>query len=386
MKKSLMLPIFVVALFVGQAWAQYSPCAAPYDGWCKWGSNCYDINMGADNTDNCSDAYANCVENSTVFSDAACTIYKAGNNPDYNSPGCCKWNTGGCWKIKDAEEYQDCQLGGIVIPTCLDFTVGDANGTCPDDGGTSSSSSGGTEYCLWDDCYELDNPNDSDTNNPTMTRREVCIAFSNGLFNNATCSGTPIAGGPLAPQPGQCADNQNRGLFCDWGNGCYRLNTNETQTTCQAAIAHCTTNGEGLFWGVDGKLLTEENEHGKDLVCANIGGQPSTAGGTSSSSSSGTGNSSSSSGGGNSSSSGTTSIILDPTIIGLNVLVQTGSLRISSAREATVQLFDINGKRVFREKVPGGHNVINLKNQKIGVYFAVVSSGSDKQIVKITLK
>jgi hypothetical protein len=74
------------------------------------------------------------------------------------------------------------------------------------------------------------------------------------------------------------------------------------------------------------------------------------------------------------------------TAANLNVLVQTGSLHISSVREATVQLFDVSGKQMLSEKVPSGYSVVNLKDQKVGVYFAVITSGSHKQTVKVTLK
>ncbi|MCL2101600.1 MAG: T9SS type A sorting domain-containing protein [Fibromonadales bacterium] len=79
-------------------------------------------------------------------------------------------------------------------------------------------------------------------------------------------------------------------------------------------------------------------------------------------------------------------VISGSTIASLNVLVQTSSLHISSAREATMQLFDVSGKQVFSQKVPSGYSVVNLKDQKMGVYFAVVTSGSHKQTVKVTLK
>ncbi|MCL2101596.1 MAG: T9SS type A sorting domain-containing protein [Fibromonadales bacterium] len=83
---------------------------------------------------------------------------------------------------------------------------------------------------------------------------------------------------------------------------------------------------------------------------------------------------------------GPSPIVSGSTVANLNILVQTGSLHISSAREATMQLFDMSGKQVFSQKVPSGYSVVNLKDQKMGVYFAVVTSGSHKQTVKVTLK
>jgi hypothetical protein len=225
---------------------------------------------------------------------------------------------------------------------------------------------------------------------------------SSGGGSSSSGSGTSSSSSdPYAPDEWQCG-NEGRGLFCQYSTGCFKIQYGSA-ITCQSGINDCNINGNGIYWGVNKASLTGTNGYGQGLVCTDEGGtlivistssssgsgnSSSSSGGTSSSSDGGTSSSSSSSVGGTSSSSsdGTTSITFDPTIVGLNVLVQSGSLRISSAREATVQLFEINGKRVFREKVPGGHSVVNLKNQKIGVYFAVVSSGSDKQIIKITLK
>ncbi|MCL2206830.1 MAG: T9SS type A sorting domain-containing protein [Fibromonadales bacterium] len=149
-----------------------------------------------------------------------------------------------------------------------------------------------TEYCLWDECYRLENPSSPNAENPSMTNRDACISYSNGLFSDPACTNL-IAGGPDAPQSGQCEDSQGRGLFCDWGTGCYRLNPNEEQTTCAAVIAHCSTNGN-LFYGVNGSALTEDNKYGEDLQCAEIGGKPATVGSNSSSSTNVSDNSSSS--------------------------------------------------------------------------------------------
>jgi hypothetical protein len=61
-------------------------------------------------------------------------------------------------------------------------------------------------------------------------------------------------------------------------------------------------------------------------------------------------------------------------------------LHISALKDATVALFDMTGKQVLNEKLPAGYSTLSLKNQKQGVYFAVVSSGSSKQTVKVILK
>ncbi len=69
------------------------------------------------------------------------------------------------------------------------------------------------------------------------------------------------------------------------------------------------------------------------------------------------------------------------------VVVPDGrALLISSQKETTVSLFDLSGKQVFSQKLAAGYNTLNLNGQKMGVYYAVVSSGSSKQTVKVVLK
>jgi len=73
-------------------------------------------------------------------------------------------------------------------------------------------------------------------------------------------------------------------------------------------------------------------------------------------------------------------------VIGLNVVHFARSLRIASGKDATVSLFDISGKQVLSQRVLSGTTTISLEKQKLGVYYAVAKSGSQKQIVKIVLK
>jgi len=71
---------------------------------------------------------------------------------------------------------------------------------------------------------------------------------------------------------------------------------------------------------------------------------------------------------------------------GLTVFQHSRSLQISSAQESRVQLFDMRGERVLNANVPAGQATLNLEKQKLGVYYAVISSGSNKQTVKVVLK
>jgi hypothetical protein len=72
--------------------------------------------------------------------------------------------------------------------------------------------------------------------------------------------------------------------------------------------------------------------------------------------------------------------------VGLTVLPSGNVLHIISERGATVELFSMNGAKVFSSKVAGGNIPLSLEKQKQGVYYAVVTSGSQKQTVKVILK
>jgi len=121
------------------------------------------------------------------------------------------------------------------------------------------------------------------------------------------------------------------------------------------------------------------------------GGSSSSVADGGSSSSNGTAGTSSSSGadaGGSSSSVDDTPIISHNSapVVGLNMVNFARSLRIASDKNATLSLFDINGKLVLSQKVLSGTSTISLANQKVGVYYAVAKSSSHKQIIKIVLK
>ena len=218
----------------------------------------------------------------------------------------CYWAADNCWPFGgDTPDAASCtSKSGIEVADCNSPPV--------------------VEYCSWPDgCHMLNNPNspNTDPGNEGMTNRDVCIAYSNGLFNNSNCTGTPISGGP-----------KTSGCIWDPDPTCHPMDPNAPDE--------------------DNPGMT------KGDACA-LWGTPCTP---------------------------STPVISGLTTINLNVLVQAGSLHISSAREATMQLFDMSGKQVFSQKVPSGYSVVNLKDQKMGVYFAVVTSGSHKQTVKVTLK
>ena len=361
----------------------------------------------------------------------------------------CDWNDGSgeCWYLTTGEENPEhdnpdgCKLRA---GWCTNRWIGGTNGICD---GTSFSLAdvasadwtlhGSTEVCLWNIDGTCWAPEDDDKRTECL---EVGWLFESGVQGATTfCNpgrGALIGGKddnpPSIPDPGgsssssseesKCMDATNQ-LFCQYDWGCYALDTQyssigEDETfecgpggpvcTCSQLVGGCPA----LYINVTNSLPND----GTGEVCTDYGGtlfsggsSSSSAGSSSSSSSGGSsssissssssssaGNSSSSSSGFSSSSNnynpssssdGNVPIISGLTLAAnLDALFHAGNLHISSAREATVQLFDIHGKQVFNRKVPNGYNVISLKDQKMGVYFAVVSSGSNKQTIKIVLK
>jgi hypothetical protein len=75
-----------------------------------------------------------------------------------------------------------------------------------------------------------------------------------------------------------------------------------------------------------------------------------------------------------------------PVPAGLTVVPLARSLQITSAKDATVSLFDVRGKNVLTQKVAAGASTVSLEKQKQGLYYAVVQSGAAKQIVKVVVR
>ena len=62
------------------------------------------------------------------------------------------------------------------------------------------------------------------------------------------------------------------------------------------------------------------------------------------------------------------------------------SLHISSAKDATISLYDMSGVKVFSGKVRAGSSVFSLEKVSSGSYYAIVQSGSDSKKVPVVLK
>jgi hypothetical protein len=62
------------------------------------------------------------------------------------------------------------------------------------------------------------------------------------------------------------------------------------------------------------------------------------------------------------------------------------SLHISSAKDAMVSLYDMNGAKVYSGKVSAGNRVFSLERVASGSYYAIVQSGSNSKKVPVILK
>jgi hypothetical protein len=174
--------------------------------------------------------------------------------------------------------------------------------------------------------------------------------------------------------------------YCKWPDACNKISSCEggeedsacagNNKSCSELEAHCIATSEG-------KALYSNS------TCTSQIATSSSSNNTQSSSSNNNNQSSSSNNNNQSSSSEDSSPIRIniPSIFGLTVVSNANSLIITSGTESKVQLFNINGEKVLSKIVQAGYNsTLSLRGQKQGVYFAVVSSGSNKKTVKIVLK
>ena len=343
MKKVLILPLFVMAALVSQAWGEYASCASELGNtyYCDWGTGCYEINKGQADNENCQTKFNECkdvgylytgVTNTGANNKCNGTWAEQGNDPSFNGGVkiWCKWDTS-CQSLKNQTDLDNCISNGSVFSGVPDAGVGDGK-TCT--GGTWTGQGKNPNLtiigcCKWDtetNCYPIMS---NETN-----KVESCKSGANKYWNVTTCP-----------------------------------------TSCPSTPP--------TYGG------TSSSSAGSNTQSSSGGG-----GNTQSSSGSGGGNTQSSSGGGggntqSSSSGGGGNPIISynsAPAIGLNVTHFARSLQIASGKDATVSLFDIRGKQMFSQKVLSGTTTISLASQRQGIYYAVVRSGSQKQVVKIILK
>jgi len=363
MKKVLILPLFAVIAFVSQAWGAYASCAADLGNtfYCDWGTGCYELNKGANDTDNCTTVYNNCKRDGFLYTgvtstgdNKACgsnggTWIGEGNDPNFNNGVkiWCKWATS-CQPLKNQGELDNCIEDGFVFSGVPTTGVGSGK-AC--EGGTWTGQGKNPNVavlgcCKWDTgdkCWPiLDVVEGGKTG---AERVDNCKSGSN-KFWNGVC---PAPGDGTCPTTPPVNANSSSG----------------GSTPSSSSGGGSSTSGGGSSTSGGGSSTS--------------GGGSSTSGGGSSTSDGGT---SSGSGGGD-----TPIISYNSTpAVGLNVTHFARNLQIASGRDASVFLFDIRGKQMFSQKVLSGTTTISLAGQKQGVYYAVVKAGSQKQTLKIILK
>ena len=271
--------------------------------------------------------------------------------------GYCKWGDN-CYAVNTCtggDSGSDCAKQGTdcakVYQNCLknssSHTVW-SNNTC-----TTVKEKGGIEecggYCKWATCEAIKTDPDGEYGTATTT----CTAAIKNCDDNASrysdAACTNLVGG---------RDPNRTALGCckwDTGTACYTIWSDETGA--QGKVSDCQ-GGNNQFWS--GACP------GGNGTCPST--NPSNPG--------------------SSSSSGNTPIINNHVIQGLTLEVAPfgRSLHISSAREATVSLYDMSGAKVYSGKVRAGNSVFGLEKVPSGSYYAIVQSGSDSKKVSVMLK
>jgi hypothetical protein len=175
----------------------------------------------------------------------------------------------------------------------------------------------------------------------------------NLMIGNVVClaSGETSLAGDVAPTADFVwveADDELCNAYCDWGSGCGRISTDKngidgTPTeTCGAAIDNCKQNSPSNMAYSDNACTIELDE--------------------------------------------STPTIVSGRSVGLTVVPNGNALHIISEKGATVELFSLAGAKVFSSKIAAGNSILSLEKQRQGVYYAVITSGSQKQTVKVVLK
>jgi len=203
-------------------------------------------------------------------------------------------------------------------------------------------------------------------------------------------------------------------LYCQWDTGCHEINTSygnpanypcgsSSTTDTTSLLGRCASWGS-LFTGVTG--LDESNNYGEGQNCLNKGGTwtghgknpnvdygfcdwgpPSEYGEGGCWSIKNPDELENCQAYGTVVSSCPSPIRkIQAGIAGLVVVPSGRALHISSDRDASVTLYDLNGNRVFGGKISAGNSVFSLTSQAPGVYYAVVQSGSLTQAVNVVLK
>jgi len=256
----------------------------------------------------------------------------------------------------------------------------------PDALATKCMSGGTALLCNWGDgkCWGINSTNDTGTEVGCTT--QVANCESGGTLYKGTEASNGSCSGATQFTCGGCDLGEVATIWCDYGGpsahgdgGCYPKTAEEctaTSGTIVSSQSECgstpSATGPFCYWAPN-----EYNDN--ECYCGVVEGAAATAANCTEDSgeivTSCTGK------------CGTTPVIkFTPASVALIVAPYGRSLHISSAKDATISLYDMSGAKVYSGKVRAGNSVFGLERVASGSYYAVVQSGSNYKKVPVVLK
>jgi len=411
MKKNLFLPLFATMAIVSQSWSQWASCSGDYAGYCVYppSSTCNRISTGPENEGGkatCEEAYDNCIDNGSLYTDAACTEWSGlGKDPSAEALGCCKWDNGKdeYSTIWDTEETKatECQKNAHIF----------WNEACPANGARptsnpvydGSAASCGELYCYWpanadsrEGCYKIVK---TGGNNSCELEETNCISHSirNKVFTEATCT---------TEKPGASSSSG--------------VNTSSSSTTTASSSSYAGASDKFEYCKIG--LECNKGPYSFEQCVALSGVPTNTENCTSINSSSSTEIASSSSNAGTGSSSSavvfsfckinsecnegtytfeqcaalngipsnncsTTPITVLPQVVFSNALkAMQNAVNLHATGNVTIQIFDLKGNVVRSLKFAQGNYIVPLSDLPRGLYIVKAKNASWKQIAKVAVK
>jgi hypothetical protein len=369
MKKTLFLSMLALAALASQVRAEH--CAREGSSlYCKWGNDCNSVNN--DYTPNigvaCATIITNCEQNGYLYTDETCETWAGtGNDPSFTVKYC-QW-PGGCEAVRNQAELDNCKTNGFLYndnactewanegrdpnDTPLGCCNWDTETVCrtimqgDDDATTKVKNCSGGSNRFWADIKCPNEGGACPTTSPTYPVASSSSTGGSGGSSSSTGGGggsssstggsggssSSTGGGGLSSSTG---GNTGGSSSSTGGSGGYNCKITATYCTQTQTIAQCSSYG--------GTVVDDCSDNVPIINLSPIAGTA-----------------------------------------GLKVVAHNSNLHIYSAKETTVQLYDMRGELVSNWKIQAGENILNLKNQKKGIYYAVVSSGSHKQSVKVAV-
>ncbi|MCL2690474.1 MAG: T9SS type A sorting domain-containing protein, partial [Chitinispirillia bacterium] len=209
----------------------------------QWGTGCYSVNtLHGDNAGKtCEQVIAECEADGALFHSVDPSVFTTANN---HGDGVSCVDNGGVQIGGNTFTGKFCNYGACVNGVGDNCQTG---GCYPERVGEGCSGGSVVDLCP---CANLP---------------------PNQIAAGAACDDGDTGGGT-----GElCRDPQNRQLYCQWGTGCYSVNTlhgDNAGKTCEQVIDECNTVGFGVYHSVNPSVLNAGNNFGDDIVCGAAGG------------------------------------------------------------------------------------------------------------------